>query len=158
MASPPQIVGHYRLDQRQRFLRVLGLGALFVALGSLVTAYGLLHRGTPVAHWVIPVGVALVATGPVTTIFGMHRLLTNETYLAVRSDGLELVRNAKGTLLPWDALKLVRHDATANAIVLERRDDGPPLVLALRFDGITPRAMAAELETHRKRAGLGLLR
>lgn len=154
MASP--VLAHWRLDQRRGFTRVLGQGALLVAIGCAVVGLGLFFRARGVGRWAIPLGVFVVATGPLRAILGMHRLLTVETYLAVRADAL-VWQAATGPAieLAWDALRAIGWDAARAAIVVERRE-GEPLVLTERFDGVAAPELARRLEQVRKRAALGL--
>jgi len=154
VAAP--ILAHWRLDQRRGFTRVLGQGALLVAIGCAVVGAGLFFRARGVGHWAIPLGVFIVAAGPLRAIIGMHRLLVVETYLAVRADALVWSAGTGAPLeLPWDALRAVAWDEARAAVVVEPRE-GEPLLLAQRFDGVTGPELARRLEQVRKRAALGL--
>jgi hypothetical protein len=156
VASRP-VLAHWRLDHRRGFVRVLGQGALFVTIGSAITGAGLFFRATGgVARWAIPLGVLIVACGPLRAILGMHRLLVEETYLAARADALVWqLGGAPPIELAWDDLVRVSWDGARRAVVVERRA-GEPLILPQRFDGVDGPELARRLEQVRKRAALGL--
>jgi len=148
------ILEFWRRDERRRFRRVLALGALFVGIGALVVGWGFSHHGRPI--WVIPVGMLVVATGPLTAILRMHRLINDECYVSVRNDGIETLLGGRLDMTRWDDLAEARYDAALNFAVLARRD-GTTLVLDIALDGIAPEALARKLEHLRRKSGMGLL-
>jgi hypothetical protein len=153
--SRSRLLAYFRVDQRASFVRLFVVAFLFVALGSLVTGTGLALRGTPSAKWLIPLGVLVVALGPLWGIIGSFGLLSEEAYVALWTESFVWQRREDRLVVAWDALIGVRHEPATDAVVLALRD-GAEVVVTGRYDGVTPRDLARQLEHQRRRSGLGL--
>jgi hypothetical protein len=110
----------------------------------------------------IAVGAAATLFGPVSMIFRLHRLLMRDDgYLGVRADGVDIHLGEPATFVPWDDCVGVGVGAATGAgdgpIELRLRS-GEVLRVWQEFNGTSRAAIARELETTRKRAGLGLIR
>jgi hypothetical protein len=127
---------------------------MFVGIGALVVGWGFVHHGQP--SWVIPVGMLVVASGALSAILRMHRVITDECYVSARTDGIETLLGGQLELTTWDNLAEARYDAARNIAVLARRD-GTTLALDIALDGIAPEALARRLEHLRRKSGMGLL-
>lgn len=101
-------------------------------------------------------GLACITAGGATTIVGLRRVLSEESYLALRTDGAYFRRGAEASLVAWDEVEEVRWDADARELRFERHD-GSAWVRPERFadiDGATLAKRAAEV---RRKALFGLL-
>ena len=155
--APPPILEYFRNDQRRDFGRVLARGATLVVIGCALVAWGILHRFTIAGSVATAAGVLVVASGPLATILGLRALLFEESYLAVRRDGLVIARTGEPTLeVPWDDVAHIV--AEAGGLAIEREGQAPPIVVAMKFEGREPAALARHLEAQRRRAAHGLLR
>jgi hypothetical protein len=160
-ASDPRILEWYRVDAWPRMRRVLIAGPVLLSLGGLVVAVSFAARQPPGIRAVAAaLGMALVATGAGSTLLGMQRILRDDAYLAIRTDGVAF----RGTgaesaeaFVAWDALARAAWEEPRGALVLERKD-AAPLTLALRFAGIGGAALAEAIERARRRAAMGMLR
>jgi uncharacterized membrane protein YedE/YeeE len=139
--------------------RVLLAGPTLLTLGGLVIAVSFL---TSVSREVridtSAAGFALIGGGALVTMFGMGRILREDSYVALRTDGL-LVRGAgRETLVVWDALTAARWDPGRSALVLEREPTvGPPIVLGQGFARATGAEVADRIEQTRRRAAMNML-
>jgi hypothetical protein len=155
---PARIVDWYRVDSGPRMRRVLVTGSSLLTLGALVTAVSFLARqALDVRVAATAVGFVLVAWGALFTVAGMHRILREDAYLAIRTDGLVLQSSSGETHLAWDALDSARWDSAGSALVLERRQ-GDAIVVARPFARIDGAALAGRIEQARRRAAMGMLR
>lgn len=150
----PYVAAAFRVDASHRLGRVLAAGASLVLAGSVLSAAGMLvahgrgplgavppaarHLASPtdaLGHalptswlelWPGIVGLALVAAGALSAILGLRRVLDEEAYLALRSDGALFVRGGERRLVRWGDVEdvraerghvvLVGHDGTATEI------------------------------------------
>ena len=127
--------------------------------GILCVVFAELHRHTRTFLWLLPAGVLTVASGPLTTILGLRRLLVQESYVAVRRDGIVLARGASPTLVvDWDEVAKIAFDARAGFAVIERTGGREPLMIDMRLGEIDGRELAKRLDAYRRRASFGLLR
>jgi hypothetical protein len=173
-----RIVDWYRIDNWPRMRRVLVVGPALLSLGGLVMAVSFsAHEPGPVRAVAALVGMAIVASGAGTTLAGMYRILRDDSYLAIRTDGLAMRLGAVETLLPWAELSRARWDAALAHLVLERSE--PPvverseqrnversaevmvdrresLVVTRRFAGVGGPALAERIERARRRASMGM--
>lgn len=160
-----RIVAWYRVDPTPRILRVLALGAAVMTLGSVVMGAAFAELGhSPVdftdqrALWIAfgigGAGLATVLSGGVVCILGLRRVLAEERYLALRTDGLYLRDGTEREVIPWDDVREVGHEG--EALVVERQD-GRRWVRAERFAGVTAKELAARVRDTRGKALFGLL-
>jgi hypothetical protein len=158
-----RIVDWFRVDPWPRMRRVLIAGPALLTFGGLVVAVQFVTRAPPGLRALsAALGLALVASGAGFTLVSMYRILREDTYLAIRTDGV-VYRSDEGngegegqTRIAWDDLARARWDAAAGAIVLEPVA-GDVLLVARRFAGISGPALAERIERSRQRASMGLL-
>lgn len=158
-ATPGQrIVAWYRPAVAARLIRVTLSSAVLTCAGMVLVGLAV-HSGRVVEGARFAVGVAgglLVLAGPLSMVLRFHRvLITHDGHLALRPDGVDIALPGLLAFVAWDALVGARVES--KALVLERRA-APPLVISQRFIGVGTDALAREIETTRKRVGLGLLR
>lgn len=153
------VLEYFRRDESAGFRRLFLRGGLLVIAGILCVVYAELHRGTRAFVWLLPAGVLTVASGPLSAILGLRRLLEDESYVAVRRDGIVLARpSSPPLLLPWDEVARVGFDARAGLAEIERTDGRAKEAIDMRLGGIDGRELARRLEAYRRRASFGLLR
>jgi hypothetical protein len=155
------ILSFYRADSWPRIRRVLLVGPTILTFGGLVVAVSFLTRQPrDVRTAAAALGFVLVAGGAIFTVLGMQRILRDEVYVILRSDGVVLQqhagRGAGETLVAWDDLERARWDAGRAALVLERKH-GEPVVVARAFARIRGPDLAAQIEQSRRRAAMGFL-
>jgi hypothetical protein len=156
-----RIVDWYRVDNWPRMRRVLVAGPALLSLGGLVMAISFSTREPGAVRAAAAlVGMAIVASGAGTTLAGMYRILRDDSYLAIRTDGLAMRLGAVETLLPWAELSRARWDAVLAHLVLERSDEAmierESLIVARRFAGVGGPALAERIERARRRASMGM--
>lgn len=179
------IVEHYRLDASVALGRALGWASLIVTVGSVVMAVAILlprldgthappgdavFRGGEVTAEGRPVhrpvglelalgalGLACIATGGAVAIVGLRRVLSEESYLALRTDGAYFRCGAERALVRWDDVEEVRWDEDAREVRFERHD-GTAWVRAERYAGIEGAELAKRAADVRRKALFGLLR
>jgi hypothetical protein len=100
-------------------------------------------------------GFILIAGGAAYTLFGMHRVLRDDVYLALRTDGVAIQSAAGETLIAWDALQRARWAPETGALVLERAG-APPFVLERPFARIAGPALAERICAAKRRAAMRL--
>lgn len=148
----------FRLDRSDVIVPTLGIAIALTMVGSLLVAVGfVVHRfGSGFEHAFTVVGILSTASGPALVFWRLRRVLTEESYVALRSDGLALHRGTVETLIPWGELTAVRYEEAEKAIVLERGDE-PPLRVTERFAGIDHAALAKRIDDLRRKASFNLL-
>jgi len=155
--APPVILDWYRTDPWPRMRRLLIAGPSLLSLGGLVVAVSFAARQPEnVRSAAAVVGLALVASGAGVALVGMSRILRDDAYLAIRTDGVMLRSLSRETLLVWSELARARWDAPSAQLVLERTE-GDPIVVGDRFARIEGPALAEKLELSRRRASMGML-
>jgi hypothetical protein len=156
MSPPVQMVDWYRVDAWPRMRRVLIAGPALLTLGGLVVAVSFATREPASVRELADIaGLFLVATGAAVTMAGMHRILRDDAYLSIRTDGVLFHAASVETFVAWDDLRLARWDAGLPAIHLERRG-GDAIVVAHRFAAIEGPALAERIERARRRAAMGM--
>jgi hypothetical protein len=159
-SDAPRILEWYRADPWPGMRRVLVIGPAILTLGGLVIAVSFLSR---VSHDVrvdtATAGFILITSGALATIFGMGSILRDDSYVALRTDGLAVRRAGRETLVAWGTLVAARWDPARSEVVLERADaDGPPIAFAGGFARATGAEVAERIEQTRRRAALNMLR
>ncbi|MCA9608560.1 MAG: hypothetical protein KC619_23315 [Myxococcales bacterium] len=160
-----RIVAWYRVDPTPRILRVLALGAAVMTIGSVVMASAFRELGhSPVdfadqrALWIAfgigGAGLTTIVSGSLICIFGLRRVLAEERYLALRTDGLYFRDGASREVVPWEDIREVGHEG--EALVLERQD-GSRWVRTERFAGVSAEELARRVKDTRGKALFGLL-
>lgn len=164
MAHAPRILAWYRADPWPGMRRVLIVGPVLLTLGGVVIAVSFLTR---VSHDVrvdtATAGFVLITSGALSTMFGMGRILRDDSYVALRTDGLLLRRGGVETIVAWATLTAARWDASRSELVLERTDGaGPPIAFGGGFSRAQAPGGGAEvagrIEQTRRRAALDMLR
>jgi len=99
-------------------------------------------------------GLASIAGGGGFAIYRLHRVLQEESYLALRTDGAYFCTDAERSLVRWEDVAAVR--AEGHAVVFERHD-GDDWVREERFAGVDAAALAKRASEVRRKALFGLL-
>ena len=152
----------FRVDNGRRIRRVLLIGPSLLSLGGLVVALSFSARSSEsVRTLAIVVGMALVAAGAGSTLAGMARILREDSYLAIRTDGVALRFEAAEAVHLWENITRIRWDAARGALVLELRGEGDregagEVTVARTFAGVTGPALAERLERSRRRVSMGM--
>jgi hypothetical protein len=155
---PARIVDWYRVDPWPRIRRVIAIGPSILTLGGLVVAVSFLtHQPESVRIEAAIVGLVLVAGAAIFTAIGMGRILRDDAYLAIRTDGVAVRVGSTDAVVPWDELEEARWDALQGALVLVLAD-GRTLVAAARFARVTGPELAGLVTRARQRAAMNLLR
>ena len=156
--DPVRIVEWYRANPWPRMRRVLIIGPAVLTGGGLVVAISFLTRQpSDVRVAAAIVGFACVLTGAAFTMVGMQRILRDDVFLAVRTDGLVLRAAGRETHVPWEDLAQVRSDAAIGAVVLERSDT-TQLTLTADFSGVELAELVRRLQQAKRRADMNMLR
>jgi hypothetical protein len=105
--------------------------------------------------------MALVASGAGSTLAGMARILRDDSYLAIRTDGVELRLGAAEAIHRWEDIVRIRWDDARGAIVLELQgseaDEVTEVAVARAFVGVTGPVLAERLERSRRQVSMGIL-
>jgi hypothetical protein len=155
--SPVVILDWYRTDPWPRMRRLLIAGPAILSLGGLVVAVSFATRQPErVRSTAAVAGLVIVASGASLLLGGMFRILRDDAYLAIRTDGVVLRSLSGETLLVWSELARARWDALSAELVLERTE-GQPIVVTQTFARIGGPELAEKLELARRRASMGML-
>jgi hypothetical protein len=153
----PRMVEWHRASAGSRIRRVLFVGPFVVSLGGVVTAASLLvHPARDVRIACTLAGLLLVAAGASTTIVGMQRLLREEVYLALRTDGLFVQQAGQQALVVWEDLERAHWDESKGELVLERLN-APPIAMGARFAGIGGARLVQRILAIKRKAAMNLL-
>jgi hypothetical protein len=155
----------YRPAVLSQLVRIALLSAVIMCAGMAALGLGLWSPRIVASARPILISAGGLATvfGPVSMIVRFHRLLMREDgYLGVRADGVDIHLSGPATFVAWDDLIGVGLGTAAagggeGPIELRLRS-GEVLRLEQEWSGSTRAQVARELETTRKRAGLGLIR
>jgi hypothetical protein len=156
--TPSAYLSWYRPAVLGQLVRIALLAALVMCAGMALLGVGLWSPRLVAAArpYAIVLGGLGAIFGPVSMILRFHRLLMAEdAFLGLRKDGLEIHLAGPARLVAWDDLVGV---AAAEAAIELRLRSGEILRLTQEWSGSTRAAVAKEVETTRKRAGLGLIR
>jgi hypothetical protein len=142
---------------------VLLPAAVVMAVGSVVTGIGFGNASFEalMSSWVwrVPAtvgGLGLVAAAGLRAVWGLRRLLAEDSYIALRTDGVVVAESGGRTVeVPWDDLVECRLDDDGETLRLERCDGSLTRVRA-RFSGIDPAGLARRVEHLRRRTAFGL--
>jgi hypothetical protein len=156
--TPPRILEWFRADPWPGMRRVLIAGPSLLTLGGMVIAVSFLSSvSREVRIDTSAAGFALIGGGALVTMFGMGRILRDDSYVALRTDGISIRVGGDETFVPWDAVKGVRWDPSRSVLVLER-DGAPPIAVERGFARTPGPAVADRIEQTRRRAALNMLR
>ncbi len=152
----PRMIAFYRADTRARVRRVLLTGPSALTLGGLVIAVSFLaHQAYELRVASAAVGFVLIAGGAGYTLLGMQRILRDDVYVALRTDGVAIQSSVGETLIAWEALEGARWVPDPGALVLERTG-APPVVVERSFARIAGPALAEQIRAARRRVAMGL--
>ena len=122
-----------------------------------------LADGTPVTHdWLVGeavlglLGLGCILLGGGSAIVRLNKVLSEEEYLALRTDGAYLRIQQQRELLRWEHVSAVRWDSDRAALVFELHD-GEEWVRGERFAGIDGPELAKRASEVRRKALFGLL-
>lgn len=181
-----RIIEHYRLDPTKQLLRALGLGSLIMALGALTGAGALFYRrpqpssthdegvfriglatadGRPIQSgsvwWELGlglIGLGSIVTGGTVAIVGLHRILREERYLALRTDGAFFRAGREHSLVRWEDVSSVRWDNDRQEVVFDLHDEDDPWRRPERYAGIAGPELAKRASEVRRKALFSLLK
>lgn len=152
----PRIVEWYRVDPWPRMRPIVVIGPALLTLGGLVVAVSFVtHQPADVRFAATVIGLVLVGGAALVTMVGMSRILREDAYLAVRTDGVALRLEALDVLVPWGDLGAVRWDAGRAELVLER-DGADEVRTACRFARISGKELAERIARARLRIAMKL--
>jgi hypothetical protein len=129
---------------------VLTSGGLVIAVSFLASQSQRVRFDAAVA------GFVLVAGGAIYTMIAMQRILRDETYLALRTDGIAIRLAGRETIVGWDELSEARWDPARGELVLERTD-GAALSISQRFARATGPELCARISQTKRRAAMNML-
>lgn len=141
-----------------RLVRVCAPCSLLVLLGALSLGYGLRLGDTALGIAAVLGGLALVIAGPVLAAVGLKRVLVDDVYLALRSNGVLWKDGAGETFVPWDSLARADVLAADDGLSLREAGTGRELLIRERFVGIESAALAKRIGHLRLRVLHGLER
>ena len=157
-ASAPYIVEWFRPDRTRLLLRVWIVAASFVSLGVVLIA--MTRVDTLPAEWRVGLGVLgglFTVSGPIAAVIGFQRAIGDDTWLALRGDGLMYCNHGVQSFVAWEAIDDTTLDETTRVI----RIIGPTgtlLNVSESFSGLSPLQLRERIASARRRALMGLLR
>jgi Bacterial PH domain len=155
--SKPRIVEWYRADPWPHMRRVLLIGPTLVTLGGIVVSVSFVTRQTTEVRVASALaGFVLVAGGALFTMLGMHRILRDDLYLSLRTDGVVIQSSGREELVAWESFYRARWDTSRRELVIER-DDGEPIIVPRPFAGIDGLVLARRIEATKRRVAMNLL-
>lgn len=173
------IVEWFRVDATRRIAKYLAIGASGMLAGSVAVArlvmtapthvvlygsrsptrYPVIWPATPVdpetLAWTL-IGFALVVGCGLFAVLGLRRVLSEESYLALRVDGVLFQSGERRRFARWDDVEDVTHDPERDALVLALRGEETPWALDARFAGASNAEIAKKALTVRRRALFGM--
>lgn len=160
MPNDPFVVEWFRPDARSPLIKLWVTTGLMVILGIIfvglfVTALFPLPAGARTLFAVL--GLGLAAAGPLLAAVRSIRILSDETYLLLRSDGVVLQEPEQSTRVEWTELADVSFEEGGMAVLLHL-DEGEPVAIRGRFLGIDGPGLARRVKEVRRDALMGLLR
>lgn len=153
----PWILEWYRLDHSRHIKRALVTAAALTLVGSLTVAHALAIRSFGTAQVIVGLtGLAFTVAGPLVAIFGLRKVLLDDDYVALRSDGVCLAAGHPPRVLGWNDLREVRYEPEAEAVAFEL-SEGEVVHLRRCFAGIELPGLAKRIEHVRHKALWNLL-
>lgn len=153
--TPAPVVAWWRAETRTRIVRIWGVGACLVATGvSLIAAARL--ASAPIAGIaqaaLAVVGAVCTLAGPLYAVLAFKAALSEERWVALRSDGLAWSDGGREDFIAWGDLEAV--EATPQGVVLQAA--GTRHLVDAPLDGITHEELAARIDLSRRRALMGI--
>ncbi len=119
--------------------------------------------GTPITNdWLAyelllgALGLGCIVVGGGGAITQLNKVLSEEEYLALRTDGAYFRRGSTRELMKWEHVATVRWDEARAAVVFELQD-GDEWLRPERFSGVDGPGLAARAAEIRRKALFGLL-
>lgn len=100
-------------------------------------------------------GICCIFSGGVSAMWGLRRVMEEESYLALRTDGAFYQAAGERSFVPWEEIEEVRWDGAAVQFV---RHDGSAWARAERYAGIDGAALAKRAAEIRRKALFGLIK
>jgi hypothetical protein len=153
------IVEWYRVEQLRQVGRVWAVGASMLSAGVLVLAVAQANQVDLQATALLPLvlaGVLLTIAGPLYAVIAFQRVLGDERFVALRSDGVLYSDGVAETLVRWEDLEDACCEDAETAVVL-RIAGAEPLVLNARFGGIGAVELAARIKAVQRKALMNIL-
>jgi hypothetical protein len=181
-----RIVAHYRIDRSGTLKRSLGAAAAIVTLASIAVATAIWlgridaseyarprdsivrggrvnEAGEPVRTtslaWELGIGalgIASILSAGTIAIRGLHRALSEESYLVLRTDGALFRDNGARSLVRWEEIEGIAWDEAKRAVCFVRHD-GSEWSRGESYAGIDGRALAKQAAEVRRKALFGIL-
>ncbi len=174
----PKVLDAYRADVTRKLGRALGLAALLVLGGSMLSGSALVAlrmEGVPVTlgrrpatlvllessapsalPWALgAAGLALVFAGITTAAVGLRRIVAEERYVLLRSDGALFVDGSARRVVKWRNVESVVHEDGQLVFVCH---DGSALTIEGEWGGVALPELARRAAQVRRRALFGLTR
>jgi hypothetical protein len=102
-------------------------------------------------------GIGCIVAGGAAAIIGLRRVLSEESYLALRTDGAYFRTASERSLVRWEDVESVRWDAATRSVLFERHD-GTAWIRREAFAGIDGEELAKRAGDVRRKALFGLIR
>ncbi|HJL18638.1 MAG TPA: hypothetical protein RMH99_23455 [Sandaracinaceae bacterium LLY-WYZ-13_1] len=135
----------------------MGVGDGVVRVGQVTEDGAPVRRGS--MWWELglgALGIASICAGGGVAIVRLNRVLREERYLALRTDGAYFQAGDERALVKWEDVATVRWDEPSAAVLFERHD-GEPWRRAERYAGIDGPGLAKRAAEVRRKALFGLL-
>lgn len=154
----PRIVEWYRVDVTRHVAVVALQGSTLLVMGCFLVSHALagVVPGEALSMAAAVLGAVCVVMGPLHTILGFQRILSRDTYLAMRTDGVLLHDGGQDVLVRWDDLVEARHVEDGEAVDLHRRD-AAPVRITQDFCGQGGKELARRVNALRRKAQWNLL-
>lgn len=147
----------YRADSSRRLRKVLGIGAGVLTSGALLTGLSFAsHQHETLRNSAVVIGLLCTMGGALVAVIGLQRILAEDAYIAVRTDGILVHLGAHEEVLAWSDMERIRFDPARAAVVFTRRDGGE-LVIQRPLSGATHETLAPHLDSLRRKAEWNLL-
>jgi len=160
------IVAYHRVDPTARIVKYLAIGAAAMSGGLLVMAGAFSRLGHASLDFFADsrvmfmglglgaIGLTFMTLGGLYAILQLRRILSEEQYLALRTDGALFRDGDALSLLRWEDVESVRADGDRVVFV---RHDGAEWIRAERFADTDAEALAERAAEIRRKALFGLL-
>ena len=148
----------YRASRSRRALLYWSVGGFAAAMGALLNAVASLvpsHGSATLQAGAAALSALALASAVLCAVMGARELLTDETVLVLRGDGVRYIHRGESLFIDWRELVAVeREDDQVNLL----REGGARVSITARFDDSAPAALADALLDVQRRALMGLLR
>jgi hypothetical protein len=154
-AAREKLVDWVRVEPSRLFLRSFLPSLLFVPIGGTLVGMSMGGRWVDARHglWLVILGLVCTALGPMWALFSLIRAMGQDTYVAIRLDGLavRLEPHLPEALYPWDELSDARPEARERAVIVTLVS-GQIVRLSGPFTAISETEFAARIRDARRLA------